>query len=159
MWRRLILLVCLLPCLVVGCRRTIDSNAALAEANSTNLQRLANLYVTFQSRNEWRGPADEAKFRTFIAAYNPDKLRRIGVDPGQVDALFVSERDGQPFKIRYRVPGSSMGSSAPVVFEATGVDGRREVGFLNMTHEEFDQAPYDALWSGKTPTDAAVRKL
>ena len=63
--------------------------------------------------------------------------------------LFVSPRDNQPFKIRYGVQGSIMGSSEPVIFEATGVDGKREVGFLNMTEKEVDAAEYDALWAGK----------
>jgi hypothetical protein len=134
--------------LLAGCGGAADPADALAQANSSNIQRLANLYVSFQSRNEWRGPADEAAFKGFIRAYSPDKLKRIGVDPAAVDALFISERDNGPFKIRYGVPGSAMGSSDPVIFESTGVDGRRQVGFLSMTQREVDAAEYDQLWSG-----------
>ena len=42
-----------------------------------------------------------------------------------------------------------MGSSEPVIFEAVGVDGKREVGFLNMTQREVDAAEYDQLFAGK----------
>lgn len=143
---------------LAGCGGSVDPNAALAEVNATNSQRLANLYFTFQTKNEFRGPADEAAFKTFIRGFNPQKLARIGVDPQAVDALFTSERDGQPFKIRYGVKGSAMGSSEPVIFEATGVDGRREVGFLNMTQREVEQSEYDLLWAGKGAPAAPARE-
>jgi hypothetical protein len=142
---------------MIGCGSGADADDALAEVNSTNIQKLANLYFTYQTKNEWRGPADEAEFKGFIRTFNPQKLARIGVDAAATDALFTSERDGQPFKIRYGVRGSAMGSSEPVVFEAVGVDGRREVGFLNMTQREVDDAEYERLWSGKGPPTAPTR--
>jgi hypothetical protein len=133
--------------LVTGCSNSSDPVDTLASVNETNLQRLANLYFTYQSKHDWRGPADEAEFKSFLRGYNPAKLTRIGIDPNKIDDLFLSERDGQPFKIRYGIPGSSMGSSAPVIFEATGIGGKRLVGFLNMQQREVDAAEYDALWS------------
>jgi hypothetical protein len=142
----------------VGCGGGQDPDAAVARANSTNLQRLANLYFAFQSEHEWRGPKDEAEFKTYIGAFDKSKLARINVDPGAIDGLFVCERDGQPFKIRYGVPGSAMSSSAPVVFEAKGVDGKFQVGLLNMTQREVEQAEYDQLWAGKAPAPEAARK-
>jgi hypothetical protein len=139
---------CVLLAVLAGCGGSVDPNEALAQANSTNIQRLANLYVTYQTKNEWRGPADEAAFKDFVRTYNPQKLARIGVDPNAVDGLFTSERDSQPFKIRFSVMGSAMGSSEPVIFESVGVDGKREVAFLNMTQRQVDEAEYETLWSG-----------
>ncbi len=149
---------CILLVAVAGCGGGVDGDHALAEVNSTNIQRLANLYFTYQTRNEWRGPADEAEFKRFIRGYNPQKLARIGVDPNAVDALFVSERDGQPLKIRYAVMGSAMGSAEPVVFESQGVDGGREVGFLNMTQREVADAEYESLWAKGAPAAAPARE-
>jgi hypothetical protein len=139
----------LLVGLVTGCSNGNNPESALANVNGTNIQRLANLYITFQSENDWRGPADESEFKTFLRSYNPAKLERIGIDPSNIDALFISERDGQPFVIRYGVQGSVMGSSEPVVFEAIGDGSTRLVGFLNMTQREVDATEYDALKSGK----------
>ena len=139
-----------------GCG-SVDPTDLLAQANATNIQRLSNLYEAFQSRNRWRGPKDEEDFKNFLTNWNPQKLRNIGVDPAMIDQLFVSARDGEPFKVRYGVPGNIMGSSEPVVFEATGVDGKRMVGFLNMTHREVDQAEYDQLWDGKGALETAAR--
>ena len=133
----------------VGCGGP-DPADLLAEANNDNVARLSNLYQAFQSRHDWRGPSDEAEFKAFLNGWNPKKLEAIGVAPGTIDATFVSTRDGEPFKVRYGVPGHIMGSSAPVVFEATGVDGKRMVGFLDMQSREVDEAEYDRLWSGQT---------
>jgi hypothetical protein len=99
-------------------------------------------------KNEWLGPADEAGFSEFIRSYNPKKLTRIGIDPSAIDKLFVNERDGKPFKIRYSVAGSAMGSAEPVIFESVGVRGKRMVGFLNMEQREVDEAEYNDLWEG-----------
>jgi len=129
-----------------------DAANLLAEANDSNIQRLANVYGAYQSRNDWKGPADEAEFKAFLNAWNPKKLENIGVDPGKIDDLFVSSRDGQPFKVRYGVAGHIMGSDAAVVFESTGVSGKRMVGLLNMTTREVDAAEYERLWSGNLDT-------
>ncbi len=136
---------------MAGCSNSSDPTNALAKANETNLQRIANLYFAFQTENDWRGPADEAQFKKYIHSINPDKLTRIGIDPAKIDELFISERDGQPFKIRYGVPGNVRGSSEPVVFEATGDGDKRLVGFLNMQQREVDAAEYDSLWSATAP--------
>ncbi|MGD9632045.1 MAG: hypothetical protein AB7G28_15175 [Pirellulales bacterium] len=141
----------LLAVLVAGCSNGDDPASALANANGTNVQRLSNLYFTFQSEHDWRGPRDEAEFKTFLHSIDSAKLERIGIDPNNIDALFISERDGQPFAIRYGVQGSVMGSAEPVVFEAAGDGNKRLVGFLNMTQREVDPAEYDALKSGQIP--------
>lgn len=140
---------CLLVGVLCGCRSELDPNSAIAAVNETNMQRLANLYFTYQMKHAWQGPKDEQQFKEFLKEYNPDKLTRIGIDPNAIDELFVNERDGKPFKIRYSVPGSAMGSSAPVIFESTATDGHRMVGLLNMEQIEVDEDTYELLWAGK----------
>jgi hypothetical protein len=134
---------------LAGCFGSKSPEAVLASVNKNNIQRLANLYFSYQMKHEWEGPSDEAEFKQFLADFNPEKLTRIGIDPAAIDDLFVNERDGQPFKIRYSVTGSMMGCSEPVIFEAEGADGKRMVGFLNMEQREVDEAEYNDLWAGK----------
>lgn len=141
-----------------GCSGTIDIDSVTAANNNTNIKRLSNLYVAFQMKNQMRGPEDEGEFREFIKNYSPKKLKRINVDPNQLDDLFVNERDGEPFKIRLNVEGSVMGSSAPVVFEKTGVGGKRMVGFLNMQQRDVDESEYNDLWDGKFVAPATDRE-
>jgi hypothetical protein len=133
--------------MLIGCSSHTDPDSAIASVNGTNIQRLANLYFTYQSQHDWHGPANEADFKSFLRGYNPHKLTRIGIDPNALDKLFISERDGQPFKIRYGILGSAMGSSAPVIFESTGDGKRRLVGFLDMQQREVDESEYNSLWS------------
>jgi hypothetical protein len=154
--RNVFRLGCLLvgACLALGCGGGDDPNAAIAKVNSTNLQRLSNLYSSFQMDHDWRGPADEEEFKAFLKGYNPRKLTRIGIDPASIDALFVSQRDGQLFKVRYGVRGSAMGSSEPVVFESEGVDGARQVGFLDMVQRDVAEPEYTQLWEGKVTASA-----
>lgn len=133
---------------LVGCSNSSDPGDAVAQANATNLRRLASLYFAYQSENNWRGPADEAQFKKFIQGVDPAKLNRVGIDPAKIDEIFINERDGQPFKIRYGVLGNVRGSTEPVVFEATGEGGNRMVGFLDMQQREVDAAEYDRLLAG-----------
>jgi hypothetical protein len=133
---------------LVGCSSSSDPVDAVTQANSTNMRRLTSLYMEYQSANNWRGPEDEAKFKKFIQGISPPRLARVGVDANKLDELFVSERDGQPFKIRYKVLGEVHGSSEPVVFEAIGDGGTRMVGFLDMQQREVDAAEYDRLFAG-----------
>jgi hypothetical protein len=137
---------CLLLLSALGCNGSINPDEAIAKVNESNIQRLANLYFTYQMKNRWRGPEDEEAFKNFLRSYNPKKLTRIGIDPNAIDEVFVNERDGEPFRIRYGVAGSAMGCSEPVIFEATGVDGMYLVGQLDMQQREMDESEANQLF-------------
>lgn len=137
--------------LLVGCSKSVDPSDAVGHANSTNLQRVTNLYLAYQTENNWVGPQDETKFKEFITGLRATLLTRIGVDAANLDQVFVSDRDGQPFKIRYGVIGNAMGSTEPVIFESVGVGGMRKIGTLNMEQREVDEQEYESLWAGKAP--------
>jgi hypothetical protein len=131
---------------LVGC--TDETATQIAAMNTSNIQRVSNLYAGFQNMKNPQGPKDEADFKGFVKAYAPDKLQAMGIDPSNPEAVFVSERDGQPFKVRYKV-GGGRGSVAPVVFETVGKDGKKQVGFTGGKVEEVDDATYQKYWSGK----------
>lgn len=143
-----------------GCGRSIpDEDELIRAANSSNVHRLTNLYASFADRNRGVGPRDERQFREFIPTLGPDRLARMGVAVDDLDALFVSERDGKPFTIKYRSRrpetrglGQGPAGQAParptevaVVLEAVGVGGVRQVGFLGtravrgVGEAEFEQ--------------------
>ena len=131
--------------MLVGCGG-FDANAAMKELSATNAQRLATLYVQHQSANRGAGPKDEARFRMFIENFSPGLLKRMDVDPTQLDALFISERDGEEYEIRYAVKGNAMSEPEPVIFEKTGVDGVRLVAFTGQKLEQVsDDTRYQEL--------------
>ena len=145
----LVLLTLLMITCFAGCRK-FDSAAAIQKMNATKPQQLANLYAAYQLENGSRGPKNEAVFQAYIKKKNPVLLERIGVDPNEVVALFTSDRDGEPFKIRYGVNGNDRSPPKPVIFEESGVDGVRVVAFTKLKVEEVaDDAEYKKLFSEK----------
>ncbi len=134
---------------LVGCKDSVSTQ--VGSLNKSNIQRLSNLYAGHQNMSGMKGPKDEASFKAWVKQYDPAKLTMMGVDPNKTDDLFKSERDGQPFKIRFNV-GGGRGSVAAVIFEEQGLDGKRQVGFTGGTVEEVEEAKYKDLLAGKQAT-------
>ncbi len=134
---------------LTGCGRDNSAKSILARVNQSNIQRLGNLYNKYQSEHKWLGPPDEASFRTYVSNTPPARLDLLGIDPNNIEELFKSERDGENFVFRYKVPGSAMGKVDPVVFEKTGLNGKRMVGFTNKAPVEVDTTDYEAWLAGK----------
>lgn len=143
------MLIFLGVCLTVfpGCGRS-GSNAdnLIADRNKSNIQRLANLYGFYQAKHGWQGPADEAEFRKFISSQSATTLKRMGIDPNDLDSVFSSERDNEKFQIRWAVAGSERGEPVAVVFEQTGSGGERMIGFVGGSPREVDDAEYKKLF-------------
>jgi len=141
--------------LIAGLSGCADKTAKeVAAMNPTNMHRLANLYAAHQNYKGGKGPSSEADFKEFIKKFDAEKLTMMGVNSAEVDKLFVSERDGKPFKIRYNV-GGGRGSVDPVVFETEGQAGMKQVGYTGGKVDEVDEATYQQLLAGKTSTAAA----
>src|SRR5262249_43122293 len=133
---------------LVGCSSDqARIRAEVAAMNKSNIQRLSNIYAGHQNYKNGKGPKDEAEIKAFIKAYDPEMLTAMGFDQGHIDKAFTSERDGAAFKIRYGV-GGGKGSVDPVVFEATGKDGKKQVGYTGGKVEDVDDATYTSLWAG-----------
>jgi hypothetical protein len=110
-----------------GCAPAAPDPKALVRAfNDANGKRLVNFYSQYQME-QGRGPKDEAELRKFILAKSPAALEEMGVSAGNLDGLFVSERDGQPFFIRYGAAAG--GGRQALVFESQGSGGTVAVFF------------------------------
>ena len=130
----------------------------LRRSNSTRSKQLANLYMMYQANHGWVGPKDEQEFRKFIEEVNPQSLEKMGVEITDMDALFTSERDGEPFKVRYGIHGG-MGASDPVIFETKGKGGKRMVGFTAMRQVEVEtDAEFNQLWEGNSDATRPARE-
>ncbi len=123
--------------MLAGCSGSRSPAAQVQDANKTNIQRLTNLYTRHQLFKAGQGPKSEQDFKTFILSADPETLKNIGVDVNAIDSLFVSERDSQPFEIRYGVVGGARISNQALVLEKSGVDGVRQVGFASMAIREI----------------------
>jgi hypothetical protein len=85
-----------------------------------------------------RPPKDEQEFKQAISTSNVS-LQSLKVN--SVDEIFVSDRDGQPLVVVYGSPKAS----DVVVYEQTGVDGKRLVGHSIGMVEEVDEARFREL--------------
>ena len=133
--------------LLAGCGPGVSPASSIRNSNKTNSQKLSNLYAFYQLKNKLQGPKDETAFKEFLNGSGSSVLDAIGVEAGEVDAMFVCERDGEPFRIRYGVPTGPRGSQEAVVFETTGKHGKRMVGFLNMVQREVEDGEYESMWN------------
>ncbi len=130
-----------------------DATAMIAAVNNANGKRLANLYAIYQSRHDGGGPKDRKAFESFIrTALRPSELVGTGVDQESLDPLFESERDKQPFFVRYGVSSpdpSSPGVNLAVIFEAEGVNGVVQVFMTGPKVEHVPVAAVEEWKSGK----------
>ena len=123
------------------------AKAVVRRYNDTNGKRLANFYGQYQSEF-LSGPKDEKSLKQFIAGKPDSALEEMGVKADGVDGLFVSERDKQPFWIRYGLKRPAGGRQA-VVFESQGVGGKSMVIFSGPKEVEVPLAELDAYKKGE----------
>jgi hypothetical protein len=135
-----------------GCSNSVSNQ--VAALNDARIKQLTNLYNGYQRSHAWHGPKDEASLKQFVQHdMDPNKLALMNVDLNKLDEVFVSSRDQKPFKVKYGV-GGGPGMNVPVVFENSGIEGMRQVGFTGPIIEEVDEAHYKDLWSGKVNASA-----
>jgi len=70
------------------------------------------------------------------------------IDPNNIDAIFVSERDHLPFLVKYGIKGGP-GIVDALVFEQKGSGGSRQVGINGGKIMEVDDAQYKEMWEGR----------
>ncbi len=131
---------------VVGCGDG-DRHAAFKEKNKTNVARVSTCFKLYASRNGQNAPKDQEELTAFLKSPNIKKnIERLGISQDDVDAIFVSERDGKPLKIKW---GGKVNPemAMPVAFETVGVDGIRLVA-ADVVLEVEDDDEYEDLWNG-----------
>jgi hypothetical protein len=141
--------------IVVGGCSSDNTAARVAQFNKSNIQKASNLYSLYYRAKSSSGPKDAAALKEFASKdVALEQLQLMQIDPKNVDAIFVSERDGKALKVKPNVPSNPFAPGA-VVFEDTGVNGQRQVGFTNSTVQEVNDAKYKELWDGKDTSGGA----
>jgi hypothetical protein len=104
------------------------------------LKKLLQLYKAYVEKNR-KGPADEQTLRAFgqkLSAQERDEYL-IGDD---LDGIFTSPRDQQPFVIRYNLKLDPGGKTRAVAWEAEGQGGKRFVALTVGYVEEYDDETF-----------------
>lgn len=129
--------------LLNGC--SDGTKARVMQFNDTKIRRLHNCYQLFVQRHNMTGPTSEEEFKSFLKSDAVvENLKLIDMDASMVDDLFISDRDGEPFVVKYGVNGYG----PAIIFEAKGVEGIRMVA-LSPPKEVSDDAEYDRLLNGE----------
>jgi hypothetical protein len=119
----------LLCTLLAGCRHAPPSQ-------DSNLHALAAIYSQYLARHGGQYPRNEKDFKTFIGSLSS------GLDAGQLDKMFISERDGKPYRIRYSEEKAWPLPNNIIAYEQEGKSDRRVVatdlgGVSELSEEEF----------------------
>lgn len=132
------------------------SQPSLADYNNTNIRKTRAAYGIYVMAHDFEAPDDENTFKEFLTTSKVAevKMQRMGVSKNKILDIFVSERDGKPFKIRYGIDG--IGDN-PIVFETDGVNGKRFVAFADPRELEADD--YEKCWAGEAIQEAAAPTL
>lgn len=125
------------------------SRESLQREQST-LKPLAILYGQYIGQHRGQPPPNEQAFREFIQQQGPEVLKSFHVS--SIDELFISPRDGKPYKILYgeaakKGPPGPAGSPV-IAYEQEGRGGRRWVASAMGAIEEVDDARFKQLVPG-----------
>lgn len=129
---------------------------AMRQSFQQNGKRLAIMYGRFMGSptgpirgpTGFKGPADEASLRAYIARSPAAALAEMGIDDPQAASLFTSERDHQPFRIRYGVTGP-LTTVYCIVCESEGVNGSVRVFKTDGTFVDVPASEADAYLAGR----------
>lgn len=119
-----------------------DGGGASAPQQESNLKKLVLFYGPYQGQHQGALPPNEQALKEFIKSQQL-LLQDQGIT--DVDGLFVSERDKQPYVILYA--GEALGTDGPagspvVAYEKNGVGGKRYVASTLGAVEEVDDAKF-----------------
>lgn len=145
------LLLLLVVGLFLGCGGDSISDT-FREMNKLKMRKLANSYVMFASVNDSVGPKDADELKNFIQTDErvPPRLGMSSGDLDNLDDLFISDADGEPFTIRYGLKIRTDEDRSPLVFDNTGVDGMRRVALAdNRILEVTNEKRYQRLMDGR----------
>jgi len=142
-----------------GCDSGPDVAGMVGEANKTNVQKVANSLFLHQTI-AGRPPKSEEELCDFIA--NADErvdksLSMMQIDKATFKDHLISERDGEPFFVRYGV-AIPYGVGIPLVLETVGVEGSRQVCWSDTKVTEVtDDKEYERLKKGKIKRTAPLK--
>jgi hypothetical protein len=113
------------------------------------MRGLANMYLDHVAAKG--APANQEALKKHMQAQMEWTLTGYNLDPKNLDAAFVSDRDKEPLVVIYGqgVSAISGDSKQVVAHEKTGVGGKRLVVFLSTKVDVVDEAELEKLKSAK----------
>ncbi len=108
-------------------------------AEEARPSQLAIFYGRYISMNKGQSPANERELKEFI--------KKIDATIN-VDDIFVSPRDKEPYVVRYKIGAAMPGAAVVTVHETTGANGKKMVGLTTGEVKLVDDAEFQQLLRG-----------
>jgi hypothetical protein len=137
-------------CLLLAFTACGCSDDALTSPTALKMKGLANAYLDhFVGVGD--APADEQALKKHMRGLRPSVQYDCNIDPDNIDASFVSQRDNEPLVVIYgQGVGSISGDSKQVIaHEKSGKNGKRLVVFVSTKVDHVNEAELERLKSAK----------
>ena len=136
----------LIALLASGC-----GDDALNSPTAQKMSGLANAYLDQFVSSGGKPPANEQALKKHMKGLRASVQYDYKIDPDNIDASFISERDNEPLVVLYGQPVTTIsGNSKQVVaHEKTGKNGKRLVVFASTKVDLVDEAELEQLKSAK----------
>jgi hypothetical protein len=123
---------------------------ALNSPTAKRMSGLANAYLDHVVGANG-SPADEAALKKHMKGLRASVQYDFQIDPNNIDASFVSDRDKEPLVVVYgKAIGKFSGDSKQVIaHEKTGVNGKRLVVFASTKVAVVDETELERLKTAK----------
>ena len=118
----------------IGCES--HSSGMTQTDTKTQIEQLFNLYKSYVTAKR-KGPPNEQALREYAKGLSEKQLEDelIAKD---VDSIFISARDKQPFQIVYGHSLNAGGEPVAIIYEKTGVNGMKYAALSMGYAEEYD---------------------
>jgi hypothetical protein len=110
----------------IGCSGNPPVDAPPSQTDE-NLMRLASLYGNYVTKNKGKVPGSTEELKKWVSSLPPEELSKLEI--ADVDALFISPRDNQPYQLAKPTNpmAAKMGAQKIIFYEKEGVGGKHMV--------------------------------
>lgn len=126
----------LLAVVFAGCGRQQAELKSERDPGERPILKVLSIYSRFQRENN-RSPANTEELKGWLKRQDKTVREQLGAD--DVEKVFISPRDNQPFQINPPNPRVMGGQGRVVIYEKVGVDGKRQTASSMATVAEMDE--------------------
>jgi hypothetical protein len=117
---------------IVGCSSS-EKAPAPPSADELHIKNIAIIYQVATGANKGKAAKSIDELKKVVSNMDSERAQEMKIDPKNMDSIFNSPRDGQPYVIRFKGDGV-------LAYEKTGKNGKRLVVYTTMEVKEIEEA-------------------
>jgi hypothetical protein len=124
--------------LLIGCGSGKPTRTE-RDAGERPILRVLSLYSAYKTAHN-KQPQSTDQLKAWLKGLPKEKQTALGIEnPDQLDQIFLSPRDNQPYQINPVTAGAMGGQQSIVIYEKNGVDGVRQTASTQGTVSEYPE--------------------